>query len=137
MFDVNRMMMRESIIINHHYDIIIINNIAIVSSLSMGQSPPLPGQTGATADDSDSDEEAMRRRKELKKTVLSKSFKFWGGMDKPVSKCVKCFFLDELHIDGITLNITAHKSIKEVDMLFWIFCKVRARGGRSHMRIDT
>ena len=137
MFDVKRMMMRESIIINHHYDIIIIiNNIAIVSSLSMGQSPPLP-ERPKPGDGSDSEDEAIRRRKELKKMILSRSFKFWGGMDRAVSKSMKCLFLEELKIDGINMNITAHKSNKEVDMLFWIFLKVRARGGRSHMRIDT
>ena len=91
------------------------------------QQPPKMGAPAQpqqqTPNDEDAEAERCRRRAFMN-TTLSKSFKTWGGEERPISRSLRAGML-EFTFDSLDVNLVAELSNESFDKLFYVLYGVR------------
>ena len=66
----------------------------------------------------------IAQRSKIEGTFLSRSFKTWGGGDRPISRTVKLQILVEV-IPSLDLNLLSNISTYQLDQLYYVYFRVR------------
>ena len=92
-------------------------------------SPPQHEATRRDRDDSGDSEDgdrqaAAKRIKTFQQTYLSKSFKHWGGEDRPITRAIRAMIM-EVHFPELDMNLVGQLSSREFDKMFFVLYGVR------------
>ena len=94
------------------------------------QQPPTMGAPAQPQQQPPDDEEAeaeRTRRRAFMNTNLSKSFKTWGGEERPITRSLRAGML-EFTFDSLDVNMVAELSNESFDKLFYVLYGVRPDG---------
>ena len=87
--------------------------------------PAMPREeNNDTSSDEEIEQAGRARRKTFLKTILSKSFKHWGGEERPITRTIRQQFVAMTH-PSLDLEVVARLSNRDFAKLTWVIYGVR------------